>query len=374
VSAAQRQDGVGAAHSPEHAGLLETRADDGFAAGLDNAGANEPMLATELRVAQQQIERALQLALPILVGEPIPILYIQWTARVPVVRKETTGRKGKTDGELAHTREAKQGCVFPETSCDREGFPIRDPESTTCTGAIETAEEFGRRLYREAWNRGLCRARKIVILGDGAEWIRNLAELHFPDAIHIVDLYHARQRLWDVARALFPNDPISQKAWMKVHQKRLLDKGKIEKLVASLRSLLPAHPEAAEKLQDEADYFEKNAERMCQKKKPTRSSLLCRAPQIGFGVDAARPSGGRAAQTLAAGYPPGRSESGASGCLSRRVHLPLQPAQIAQPGQAVLPASRTSCCRRADSLQILGQVFRGPGFLKPQNVGVTGVR
>jgi hypothetical protein len=212
---------------------------------------------------QQQIEQALQLALPVLVGEPIPILYIEMDGTgVPVVRKETTGRKGKTDGELAHTREAKLGCVFLQTSCDREGFPIRDPESTTYTGAIETAEEFGRRLYREAWNRGLSRARKIVILGDGAEWIRNLAELHFPGAIHIVDLYHARQHLWDVARALFPNDPTSQKAWMKVHQKRLLDKGKIEKLVASLRSLLPAHPVAAEKLQDEADYFEKNAERM----------------------------------------------------------------------------------------------------------------
>jgi hypothetical protein len=212
---------------------------------------------------QPQIERALQLALPVLVGAPIPILYIEMDGTgVPVVRKETAGRKGKTDGEPAHTREAKLGCVFPQTSWDREGFPIRDPESTTYTGAIETAEEFGRRLYREAWNRGLSRARKIVILGDGAEWIRNLAELHFPGAIHIVDLYHARPHLWDVARALFPNNPISQKAWMKVHQKRLLDKGKIEKLVASLRSLLPAHPEAAEKLQDEADYFEKNAERM----------------------------------------------------------------------------------------------------------------
>ena len=212
---------------------------------------------------QQQIERALQLALPVLVGAPIPILYVEMDGTgVPVVRKETAGRKGKTDGEPAHTREAKLGCVFSQTSCDREGFPIRDPESTTYTGAIDTAEEFGRRLYREAWNRGLSRARKIVILGEGAEWIRNLAELHFPGAIPIVDLYHARQHLWDVARALFPNDPISQKAWMKVHQKRLLDKGKIEQLVASLRSLLPAHPETAEKLQHEADYFEKNAERM----------------------------------------------------------------------------------------------------------------
>jgi len=49
---------------------------------------------------------------------------------------------------------------------------------------------------------------------------------------------------------------------MKVHQKRLLDKGKIEKLVGALRSIDTAHPQVAEKIRIEADYFERNAERM----------------------------------------------------------------------------------------------------------------
>jgi hypothetical protein len=49
---------------------------------------------------------------------------------------------------------------------------------------------------------------------------------------------------------------------MKVHQKRLLDKGKIEKLVDALRAIPSANPEVAEKIRIEADYFEKNAERM----------------------------------------------------------------------------------------------------------------
>src|SRR5437660_12912854 len=52
-------------------------------------------------------------------------------------------------------------------------------------------EEFGRRLYAEAWRRGWARADKKVVLGDGSEWIWNQAALHFPDAIHIVDLYHS---------------------------------------------------------------------------------------------------------------------------------------------------------------------------------------
>jgi hypothetical protein len=212
---------------------------------------------------QQEIQRAVQLDLPIVVGQPIPILYVQMDGTgVPVVKKETEGRKGKTDGQPAHTREAKLGCVFTQTKWDKEGFALRDPDSTTYVGAIETAEEFGRRLYLEAWNRGWSRAAKKVVIGDGAEWIRNLVETHFPGAIQIVDLYHARQHLWEVARALYPNDAAQQKAWMKVHQKRLLDKGKIEKLVIALRSLRHTNVEVAEKIHTEAEYFAKNAERM----------------------------------------------------------------------------------------------------------------
>jgi hypothetical protein len=119
---------------------------------------------------QVEIQRAVQLDLPIVVGEPIPILYIQLDGTgIPVVKKETLGRKGKTDGQPAHTREVKLGCVFTQTGWDEEGYAIRDPDSTTYTGAIETAEEFGKRIYLEAWNRGWSRAAKKVVMGDGAE-------------------------------------------------------------------------------------------------------------------------------------------------------------------------------------------------------------
>jgi hypothetical protein len=212
---------------------------------------------------QEEIHKVVQLDLPIIVGEPIPILYVQMDGTgVPVVKQETEGRKGRTDGQPAHTREAKLGSVFLQTTWDKEGYPIRDPDSTTYTGAIETAEEFGKRLYREAWNRGWNRAEKKVVMGDGAEWIWNLANLHFPGAVQIVDLYHARQHLWDLVRTLYPNDSVQQQAWVKVHQKRLLDKGKIEKLVLSLRSIESTNAEIVDKVRIEADYFERNAERM----------------------------------------------------------------------------------------------------------------
>jgi len=212
---------------------------------------------------RRESEKALQLDLPVILGEPIPVLYVQMDGTgVPVVKKETAGRQGKTEGQPAHTREAKLGCVFTQTSWDQEGFAIRDPDSTTYTGAIETAEEFGKRLYREALKRGWRLAKKKVVIGDGAEWIWALVAEHFPDAIQIVDLYHARQHLWEVARQLYPHEEIKQKTWMKVHQKRLLDKGKIERLVSALRTIETTNFQMAQKLRTEADYFERNAERM----------------------------------------------------------------------------------------------------------------
>ena len=72
------------------------------------------------------------------------------------------------------------GSSFTETGFDAEGYPIRDPDSTTYVGAIETAEEFGKRIYLEAWNRGWSLAERKVVIADGAEWIWNLADTHFP--------------------------------------------------------------------------------------------------------------------------------------------------------------------------------------------------
>lgn len=211
---------------------------------------------------QEEIKQARQLDLPLPIGDPIPVIYVELDGTgLPMVRAETEGRPGKIDGQPAHTREVKLGCVFTQTSWDQEGFAIRDPDSTTYTGAIETAEEFGQRLYAEAWNRGWCRAQKRVILGDGAEWIWNLADLHFHGAIQIVDLFHARQHLWDLARLLYPGQDAHQRQWILRHQPKL-DDGKIEKLVSYLCSLETSSPELTETIRKTAAYFQRNAERM----------------------------------------------------------------------------------------------------------------
>jgi len=215
------------------------------------------------RCDQGEIDRAIQLQLPMEIGPKVPILYILMDGTgVPVRKSETAGRKGKNEGQPARTREVKLGCVFTQTGSDEEGYPIRDPGSTTYVGSIETAEQFGKRLYVEAWKRGWSQAGSKVVIGDGAEWIRNLAEQHFPGAIQIVDLFHARQHLWDIARALHPLDQAVQRRWILRHQPKL-DLGQIEKLTSFLDSrLAEATPAQQEILRVETAYFDKNKDRM----------------------------------------------------------------------------------------------------------------
>ena len=105
------------------------------------------------------------------------------------------------------------------------------------------------------------RAEKKVVMGDGSEWIWNQAKEHFPGATEIVDLYHAREHLWELVRKLHPNDEINQNRWMLIQQD-LLDEGKIEKLASDFRSIKTSNTELAEKIRIETEYFEKNAERM----------------------------------------------------------------------------------------------------------------
>jgi len=103
------------------------------------------------QVEQAKAARSIQLELSEILGSPVPMLYIEMDGtQLPMVRAELEGRTGRVAGQPARTREVKLGCVFTQTTTDEEGRPVRDEASTSYTGAIETAEEFGRRIYVES--------------------------------------------------------------------------------------------------------------------------------------------------------------------------------------------------------------------------------
>ncbi len=119
-------------------------------------------------------------------------------------------------------------------------------------------------LYALAVSCGLPRARQLVVVGDGAVWIWHLAAEHFPEAVQIVDIWHAREHVWKVARAVFGPSTPEMVTWAE-HACSLLIQGKIEELVEEIVVLPPIPPEpgASRSVPDiERDYFIRNAARM----------------------------------------------------------------------------------------------------------------
>lgn len=96
-----------------------------------------------------------------------------------------------------------------------------------------------------------------MVLGDGAEWIWNIADQHFAGAIQIVDIWHAREHLWDVTAKLFPADEKLRKSWANKLIKKL-SRGRVETVVAELRRFPTHNSELRDTLRIEADYFERN--------------------------------------------------------------------------------------------------------------------
>jgi hypothetical protein len=192
----------------------------------------------------------------------IPKLYVAIDGTgVPVVARETEGRKGKDETGRAKTREAKLGCVFTQTMVDEKGYAVRDEASTTYIGAIEIAEAFGWRIYAEAIRRGMGRANKVIVLGDGAKWIWGIAEQHFPGATQIVDLYHAREHLADLAKLVYGPQSSRCGAWLSA-RRDALDQGDVEAVVTAIGRLRP-HGEASQRIVvKEREYFHSNAGRM----------------------------------------------------------------------------------------------------------------
>ena len=216
---------------------------------------------TEVWLCQER-EEMLKQNETLRIEKTLPILYISYDGTgVPMTPEELRGRRGKQADGSAKTREAKLGCVFTQTTTDAKGFPVRDPGSTSFVGAIESAENFGWRIYGEAVRRGLTQAQQAVVLGDGAEWVKNLAQMHFPEATFIIDLYHARQHVSELCKILFTSNE-KRIGHQRIRWWTDLDDAKVDKIIRQAQQQLPHDAEAKKKAEIEIHYLEKNKEYM----------------------------------------------------------------------------------------------------------------
>ena len=216
--------------------------------------------------------------------EPVaPTMYLGMDGTgVPVRKQELVNRPGKQPNGTAKTREVKLVTVWSAEGRDKEGKPVRDAGSISYSAAIESAaqkdtdtesSEFAQRVVREVARRAFEQAGRRVVLGDGAVWIWNLADEHFPGAIQIVDLFHAKGHLWDVAKDIYGAGSDLAEQWAKARRDEL-DAGKIDDILAALG----VHADANEEARKCVDYVTRNRHRMNYPK--FRAQGLC----VGSGV------------------------------------------------------------------------------------------
>jgi len=169
---------------------------------------------------------------------------------------------GAMDGGRIRTapgegQEAQVGGVAPERPAP-SGEWTRAPSSSAASFA--PAADFGRRLALEAHRRGLEAAAAGVVLGDGAEWIWNLAAEPFPGATQVVDWYHASARIWELGRAHDGDGTATTQAWADRPLARLAA-GQIRELVGAWRRRRCRGPAAAGR-DEQVGYFTSQARRM----------------------------------------------------------------------------------------------------------------
>ena len=168
------------------------------------------------------------------------------------------------DGVLVHThedgwKELKLGSAYTTTTSPgttAEEVVIRAQEQSYVANMAAPAA-FGKHLWVEAVRRGVLQARAVVVIGDGAHWIWNLAAEHVPQAVQIVDWYHASQYIWNVAKAVYGEGTPLATAWAKARLSELWD-GQIETVLAAFR----AHAARGAVVQAAISYYTNNQARM----------------------------------------------------------------------------------------------------------------
>ena len=174
--------------------------------------------------------------------------------------KETAGRDGKGEDGRARTREVKLAVFFTQDKLDKDGYPVRDRSSTSYIATFEPAATFGDLVRAEGIRRGADHVRQLTVIGDGAAWIWNIAAAKFPEATQVVDLFHAREHLYDLARRLEFMLGDRKDDWLAARLEDL-DYGDIDGIAAAVREY-PLEGVKKDEIDTALGYFENNAPRM----------------------------------------------------------------------------------------------------------------
>lgn len=167
--------------------------------------------------------------------------------------------KKKTKKKRVEWHELKTGVFYlQEQAAQTEGGRgILSEKVVVCWQGEGT--ELGRRLHWEALRRGLGRAQWILVVGDGAPWIWNVAADRWAGAHEVLDFYHASEHLWELGRALYAEEQAKDWVESRLHELR---HGQQDSFLAKIARLRARSGEVGEIIREQKHYFAHQAQRM----------------------------------------------------------------------------------------------------------------
>ena len=155
------------------------------------------------------------------------------------------------------------------TSPKQEASPeIRTPRQAAAVltrhsyqAGLWNADEMGQHQYLEGARRQVELCRHLSSVNDGAPWIDRITTNNYPQAIQIIDWYHADERLWKVAKAAFGEGSLQSQQWVE-KQADLLWHGRVKEVVSALHALDWNHISCLEDVRQSPAYFENRQSKM----------------------------------------------------------------------------------------------------------------
>ncbi|HHV63296.1 MAG TPA: ISKra4 family transposase [Firmicutes bacterium] len=186
------------------------------------------------------------------------------------------------DGVMLQDRdgwhEVEVGSVYDTVKVTNARGEEEEVANTVTHVAVRgTPDDFTPQLCAETQVRGEEHAKEIIALGDGAFWIWNIVNSYFPEAVQIIDWYHASEHVWSLGRVLYEDDEQRCRDWVD-QGLELLKEGKVEELISRLKTMEGLCDEAASERDRLVKYLEDNRNRM------RYDEYLARGYHIGSGV------------------------------------------------------------------------------------------
>ncbi|MCK7574715.1 MAG: hypothetical protein MZV65_01570 [Chromatiales bacterium] len=117
-------------------------------------------------------------------------------------------------------KEVKLGRIFPGSAVEAVGKKKRNRIVESIYSArLGSGHEFLPR-FEASLGPWADQPEQWVFITDGAEWIRNYIQDRFPQATHILDYFHAVEKLAEFAKMMFPDETRRQR-WMEGQEAEL---------------------------------------------------------------------------------------------------------------------------------------------------------